>query len=53
MAKPEHGPQGSAIDEGSMAEELTLVEVARQLARQALESEHQAAELRVRAAEIF
>ncbi|SDM83456.1 hypothetical protein [Nonomuraea jiangxiensis] len=42
------------FDEGDPAdEELSPLEIAQRLAYQALESEHQAAELRVRAAQIL
>jgi hypothetical protein len=53
MSKPEHVPQSPASDEDLTRDDLALVEIAQRLARQALESEYQAAELRVKAAEII
>lgn len=54
MSKAENEQQYPLFDAGGMASEgLPLLEIARKLAWQALQTEHQAAELRVRAAEIL
>jgi hypothetical protein len=54
VPKAENEGKCPIFDEGDPTdEEMLLLKIARRIARQALESEHQAAELRVRAAVIL